>query len=61
MRKSEFKRLKNTEHDVQWRLGENGFVCISNKWIKWAKRYMNRVTRRKSKQEINSYKDLDNE
>lgn len=60
MRKSEFKRLQNIEWNVQWRLGENGFACISDKWIKWAKRYINRVTRRKSKQEINSCKDLDN-
>ena len=61
MRKAEFKRLQNTERDVQWRLGEKGFVYISDKWVKWAKRYINRATRRKSKQEINSYKNLDNE
>jgi len=51
LRKSEHKRTENKNAGVQDRLRHKGIYCISNGWIKWAKRYMNRSQRRKSKQQ----------
>ncbi len=55
MRKAEYKRAKNKNADIQDRLRHKGIFCISNGWIKWAKRYMNRSERRKEKQ--NKYEE----
>lgn len=52
MSKASFKRVENKSVYVQDRLYHKGIFCISNKWIHWAKRYLNRSERRKSKQEI---------
>lgn len=55
MRKSEYKRTENKNAGVQDRLRHKCIYCISNGWIKWAKRYMNRSQWRKEKQK--SYED----
>lgn len=33
------------------RLHHKGIYCISRQWLKWSKSYLNRVERRKIKQE----------
>lgn len=38
------------EYDIKDRLEHKGIYCISKKWINWAKRYLNRVERRKTRQ-----------
>lgn len=43
-----YKR-NSKEYDIQDRLNHRGIYCISGKWIKWAKKYTNRATRRKEK------------
>lgn len=53
MSKSSYKRISGKPHDVQWRLYEKNWVCVSKKWIKWAKRYMNRSFRRNYGEERN--------
>lgn len=45
--KSAHTRLKSKEAFVQDRLRHRGIYCVSAKWIKWAKRYINRSQRRK--------------
>lgn len=35
------------------RIREKNFICIKNKTLKWCKDYINRTTRRKSKQDVN--------
>lgn len=47
MNKSAHTRLKNKEAFVQDRLRHRNIYCVSAKWIKWAKRYINRSQRRK--------------
>ena len=47
MNKSEHKRLQGKDNDIQHRLRHRGIYCVSAKWIKWAKRYLNRTQRRK--------------
>ena len=49
MRKAEFKRMEGKNESIQDRLNHKGVYCISNDWIKWAKRYMNRSVRRKER------------
>lgn len=41
------------EYDIKDRLEHKNIYCVSKKYIKWAKRYLNRVDRRKSKQRSN--------
>jgi hypothetical protein len=50
MGKSDYKKVNNKNIYVQDRLRHKGIFCISNGWIKWAKRYMNRSQRRKERQ-----------
>ncbi len=50
MRKQGHKKIDNKGAGVQDRLRHKGVFCISNGWIKWAKRYLNRSKRRKDKQ-----------
>lgn len=40
------------EYDIKDRLKHKNIFCISKEWIKWAKKYLNRVDRRKNKQKI---------
>lgn len=40
------------EYDIQDRLNHRGIFCISKGWIKWAKKYSNRASRRKDKQQV---------
>lgn len=42
--------INSKEYDIKDRLRHKNIFCISRKWIKWAKSYLNRVERRKSKQ-----------
>ena len=50
MTKASHKKVQGKSADVLDRLGHKGIYCISNKWIAWAKRYVNRSQRRKAKQ-----------
>lgn len=47
MRKSEYKRVSGKTKWIQDRERHRGIFCISQKWHKWAKRYMNRQERRR--------------
>lgn len=53
MSKSSYKRISGKPHDVQWRLYEKNWICVSKKWARWAKRYMNRAFRRNYGEERN--------
>ncbi len=44
------------EFDVQDILNHKGIFALSRKWVKWAKNYINRSTRRKNKQMIKGEK-----
>ena len=50
MTKAIHKKVQGKSADVLDRLGHKGIYCISNKWVAWAKRYVNRSQRRKAKQ-----------
>ena len=50
MGKADYKKINDKSSGVQDRLYHKGIFCISNTWIKWAKRYMNRSARRKKNQ-----------
>ena len=52
MAKSSYKKVQNKNAFIQDRLEHKGIFCISDKWIGWAKRYMNRSQRRKNKQKL---------
>lgn len=52
MRKADYKRLKSKEKIIQWRYRDRDFLCTSHKWIKWAKKYLNRSRRRKEKNSL---------
>ena len=39
-------------NDIQWDLKDKNFICTSQEWIKWAKKYTSRANRRKQKQEL---------
>lgn len=41
--------MEGKNESIQDRLNHKGVYCISNGWIKWAKRYMNRSVRRKER------------
>lgn len=56
MKKAQYKRVKGKSCDLQWQLNDRGIICLSTKWIRWAKKYLNRDTRRSDKQEV---KNLD--
>lgn len=50
MHKSGYKRLDGgTEKGVQWRYRDRRYICTSLKWRRWAKRYLSRAQRRKSR------------
>lgn len=42
--------INSKEYDIKDRLRHKNIFCISRKWISWAKKYLNRVDRRKNKQ-----------
>lgn len=44
--------INSKEYDIKDRLKHKNIFCISKEWIKWAKKYLNKVERRKSKQRI---------
>lgn len=52
MKKAQYKRVKGKSCDIQWRYRDKQWICISRKWIRWAKKYLNRDTRRRDKQEV---------
>lgn len=56
MKRAEHMRTTGKAWGVQERLHEKGFVCTSDAWIRWAKKYLNRIDRRKIK---NIYIDLE--
>ena len=41
-----YKRTKGKASDVQDRLYHKDVFCISNRWIRWAKRYLSKASRR---------------
>lgn len=44
---------KDKNYDIQDRLHHKGIHCISDRWLKWAKKYLNRSDRRRDKQALN--------
>lgn len=56
MKRAEHMRTTGKAWGVQERLHEKGFACISDAWMRWAKKYLNRIDRRKIK---NIYIDLE--
>lgn len=44
--------INSKEYDIKDRLRHKNIFCISEKWVKWAKKYLNRVDRRKNKQKM---------
>lgn len=52
MKKSYYKKTNNRKLKyIRERYIDRDFVYTSPEWIKWAKRYMNRIQRRKNKQQ----------
>lgn len=41
-----YKRTKGKAEYVQDRLYHKDAFCISNRWIRWAKRYLSKASRR---------------
>lgn len=41
-----YKRTKGKASNVQDRLYHKNVFCISNRWIRWAKRYLSKANRR---------------
>lgn len=52
LKKTGYKRLKGKDHSVQDRLNHKEIYCISDNWIKWAKKYLSRSNRRKENSKI---------
>lgn len=48
----DYKKKSGKGWGIQDRLKHKGIFCISNQWIVWAKRWLNREERRKCKREI---------
>lgn len=44
--------INSKEYDIKYRLKHKKIFCISRRWIKWAKKYLNRADRRKTKQKV---------
>ena len=44
--------INSKEYDIKDRLKHKNIFYISEKWVKWAKKYLNRVDRRKFKQKV---------
>lgn len=51
--------INSKEYDIKYRLKHKNIFCISRRWIKWAKKYLNRADRRKTKQKVS--KENENE
>lgn len=56
MSRAEHMKITGKENDIQERMREREWICISNGWMRWAKKYLNRVNRRKQK---NIYVNID--
>ena len=56
MKRAEHMKITGKENDIQERMREREWICISNGWMRWAKKYLNRVNRRKLK---NTYVNID--
>lgn len=52
MGKADFKRATGKSKYIQWRHSDRRWICVSTRWIRWAKKYMSRETRRKHKREV---------
>ena len=44
--------INSKEYDIKDRLKHKNIFCISRRWIKWAKKNLNRADRRKTKQKV---------
>lgn len=51
MGKADYKRLTGKSKGVQNRERHRGIYCISAKWHRWAKKYLNRQNRRQRPKE----------
>lgn len=56
MSRAEHMRTTGKANDVQERMRERKYICVSDAWMRWAKKYLNRIDRRKIK---NVYLDLE--
>lgn len=52
LRKAEYKRVSGKTNDIRERLYYKGIYCISSKNLRWCKRSLNRIYRRKHRREI---------
>ena len=52
MGKADFKRTNGKSKHIQWTYRDRRWICVSTKWIRWAKRYMSREVRRTRKREV---------
>lgn len=41
-----YKRMSGKPKGIQWRLYEKNWICISESWIRWVKRYLSKANRR---------------
>ena len=51
MGKADFKRATGKIKYIQWTYRDRRWMCVSTKWIRWAKKYMSRKVRRAQKRE----------
>lgn len=47
MKRMAHMRTTSKANYVQSRMRGRGYVCVSKDWVKWAKKYLNRNSRRK--------------
>ena len=52
MGKADFKRATGKSKYIQWTYRDRRWICVSTKWIRWAKRYMSREARRTRKRGV---------
>lgn len=52
MRKADFNRVTGKSKYIQWTYHDRRWICVSTKWIRWAKRRMNKDTRRKQERMV---------
>lgn len=55
MGKADFKRATGKSKYIQWTYRDRKWICVSTKWIRWAKRRMSRDTRRKQGRLVADY------
>lgn len=55
MKKAGYKTPENKIWWIQRKVRLKDIICVSDDFVRWAKRYMNRSQRRKEKQHTNNF------